>query len=285
MYRRGYPQYAGRAKDTFPLSSKTHCFGGGSHGERDSYYRDKTKNLTPNLDFYQNKAAFKPNGVKIEELLKWKNDKLERNHSYIQWLFPLREPGKNSSARPLTQDEIQMMRGDTDAMRRLLEAYKLMLQFYGIELQDSITGKVKRAKNWEERFYNLNNHSHNNLRITRILKCLGEMGYERFQAPLVRFFLEETLHNDNLPNVKMSALDYFMFTVKDQQERKGVVYFAFCAWTERNSPESFVWGPVETLLSYRNGNRARSEHRPTSGNKKYSTHHQSHPRREDSLQF
>ncbi|CAJ0932468.1 unnamed protein product, partial [Ranitomeya imitator] len=72
---------------------------------------DTTSTLTPNLDFYQNKKPFKPNGVHIDELLSmWKHDydRLERNHSYIQWLFPLRKPGQNPSAKPLTTNEIQV---------------------------------------------------------------------------------------------------------------------------------------------------------------------------------
>lgn len=40
--------------------------------------------------------------------------------------------------------------------RRLLKSYKIMLDFYGIELANEETGEVKRAGNWEERFENLN---------------------------------------------------------------------------------------------------------------------------------
>ncbi|XP_040293748.1 opioid growth factor receptor-like isoform X1 [Bufo bufo] len=196
--------------------------GGAGSGAAEILKMEKTSNLTPNLDFYRNKKPFKPNGVYIEVLLSdWKRDydRLERNHSYIQWLFPLQKPGTNSSAKPLTMNEIQIMKSDQEVRSRFLAAYKLMLGFYGIKLLDLETGKVTKAENWKERFHNLNNYSHNNLRITRILKCLGEMGYEHFQAPLVRFFLEETMCNNNLPNVKRSVLDYFMFTVKDKQER------------------------------------------------------------------
>eukprot|EP00079_Xenopus_tropicalis_P018062 XP_004918826.1 PREDICTED: opioid growth factor receptor-like protein 1 [Xenopus tropicalis] len=41
-----------------------------------------------NLQFYQNQCPFKPNGVRIEEVLKeWRGDyaRLGQNHSYIQW--------------------------------------------------------------------------------------------------------------------------------------------------------------------------------------------------------
>ena len=44
---------------------------------------------------------------------------------------------------------------DGTAKQRLVASYKLMLDFYGIELSNDITGEVKRANNWRERFDNL----------------------------------------------------------------------------------------------------------------------------------
>ncbi|XP_072270528.1 uncharacterized protein [Pyxicephalus adspersus] len=212
------------------------------------YYSSQPKQ-TPNLDFYQNNRHFEPEGLYITQLLdKWKKkyDILERNHSYIQWLFPLREYGMNSYAKPLTEAEIELMKKDPLVRERFIRAYKLMLDFYGIRLKDEKTGKVTRTMEWKERFRNLNDHSHNNLRITRILKCLGELGFEHFQAPLVKFFLEETLCNGELQNVKRSALDYFIFTVKDKNERRKLVHFAWKNYKQ----ERFIWGPVEKLRAY-----------------------------------
>ncbi|XP_077334734.1 opioid growth factor receptor-like isoform X2 [Lithobates pipiens] len=184
-------------------------------------YQQTHYDETPNLDFYQNKKRFEPNGVYIEELLtKWKDDykSLEVNHSYIQWLFPLQKRGRNPKAKPLTDHEIEAMKEDTAVMDRFLRAYELMLGFYGIKLQNKKTGSVTRNSNYSERFENLNNHTHNNLRITRILKCLALLGYEHFQAPLVKFFLEETLLHNNLKNVKSSVTSHFLGAVKDDKE-------------------------------------------------------------------
>jgi hypothetical protein len=44
---------------------------------------------------------------------------------------------------------------DGTAKQRLVASYKLMLDFYGIELSNDITGEVKLANNWRERFDNL----------------------------------------------------------------------------------------------------------------------------------
>ncbi|NXU72503.1 OGFR factor, partial [Oreotrochilus melanogaster] len=163
-------------------------------------------------------------------------------------LFPLRERGVNLRARQLTCQEIQAFKKSEEVMQRFVRAYQLMLRFYGIDLVSKETGELKRAENWAERFRNLNRYSHNNLRITRILKCLGEMGYEHYQYHLVKFFLRETLVEETLPNVKRSALDYFLFTLRSKQKRRELVHYA---WRHFKPQSEFVWGPQDKLLKYR----------------------------------
>ncbi|KAM6924685.1 opioid growth factor receptor [Xenentodon cancila] len=204
-----------------------------------------------NLQFYLNKFPSAPDDVYIESFLKeWRNDykRLERVHSYIQWLFPLREPGVNYMASELTKKEIEAFKKSEDAQRRLVESYELMLGFYGIRLVNKDTGEVKRAENWKERFGNLERNMHNNLRITRILKSLGELGFENYQAPLVRFFLEETLVKKTLSSVKRSVLDYFLFAVLDKQQRQELVRFAYLHFEPK---DKFVWCPRKIQKQFR----------------------------------
>lgn len=74
------------------------------------------------------------------------------------------------------------------------------------------------------------------------------MGYEHYQVHLVKFFLTETLVNETLPNVKRSALDYFLFTIRSKQKRRELVHYA---WQHYRPQGSFVWGPHDKLLKYR----------------------------------
>nr|XP_056701248.1 opioid growth factor receptor [Euleptes europaea] len=204
-----------------------------------------------NLSFYKNEISFVPRGLHIEDLLEtWQHDYavMEENHSYIQWLFPLREQGMNWRAKLLTCNEIQAFRRCKEVMDRFVRAYKLMLGFYGIELINEETGELRRADNYLERFWNLNQYTHNNLRITRILKCLGEMGKEHYQVHLVKFFLTETLVHRELQRVMRSALDYFMFTVRNKQKRRELVHFA---WQHYEPKYEFVWGPRRKLLEFK----------------------------------
>ncbi|XP_076023228.1 opioid growth factor receptor [Genypterus blacodes] len=204
-----------------------------------------------NLKFYLNQFPSSPDDVYIESFHKeWKTDykRLERVHSYIQWLFPLREPGVNYMASELTKKEIEAFKKSEDAKRRLVESYELMLGFYGMQLVNKETGEVKRAENWKERFGNLERNMHNNLRITRILKSLGELGFEHYQGPLVQFFLEETLVKKTLSSVKRSVLDYFLFAVLDKQKRQDLVRFAYLNFEPK---DKFVWCPRKIQKQFR----------------------------------
>lgn len=217
-----------------------------------------TEDKMNNLQFYLNKSPSAPDDVYIDSFLKeWKNDykRLERVHSYIQWLFPLREPGVNYMASELTKKEIEAFKKCEDAKKRLVESYELMLGFYGIRLVNKETGEVKRAENWKERFGNLERNMHNNLRITRILKSLGELGFEHYQAPLVCFFLEETLVKKTLSSVKRSVLDYFLFAVLDKQKRQELVRYAYLHFEPK---DKFVWCPRKVQRQFRKAEK-RSE--------------------------
>ncbi|XP_053430252.1 opioid growth factor receptor isoform X2 [Nycticebus coucang] len=205
----------------------------------------------PNLNFYKNEIRFLPNGCFIEDILQnWRDnyDLLEDNHSYIQWLFPLREPGVNWHAKPLTLKEVEAFKSSPEVQERLVRAYELMLGFYGIRLQNRDTGTVCRAQNYQQRFQNLNWHSHNNLRITRMLKSLGELGLEHYQAPLAHFFLEETLVRQELPGVRQSTLDYFVFAVRCREQRRQLLHFA---WKHFRPRCKFVWGPHDKLQRFK----------------------------------
>ncbi|KAM9316598.1 opioid growth factor receptor-like protein 1 [Gastrophryne carolinensis] len=220
-----------------------------------------------NLGFYMNKIPFKPDGIFIEEILNtWKSqyEKLEYNHTYIQWLFPLREQGLNFYAKELTSYEIEEFKKTREAMKRFIMAYKMMLDFFGLKLVDK-NGKISRATNWQERFQHLNDSPHNYLRITRILKSLGELGYEHFKPPLVKVFLQESIVENTIPNMKQSALEYFVYTVKDRRERRRLLRFARHHYLP---PEHFIWGPPKKERSQagkscnktRHSNRSQKKH-------------------------
>lgn len=50
----------------------------------------------------------------------------------------------------------QAFKSSEEVRERFVQAYELMLGFYGIQLEDRDTGQVRRAHNYQKRFQNLN---------------------------------------------------------------------------------------------------------------------------------
>uniref|UniRef100_A0A8C5QHP7 Opioid growth factor receptor (OGFr) conserved domain-containing protein n=1 Tax=Leptobrachium leishanense TaxID=445787 RepID=A0A8C5QHP7_9ANUR len=164
---------------------------------------------------------------------------------------PLSTP--NFDSKPLTSQEKIFMCNTSEIQQRFLRAYKMMLKFFGVKLvgeyeEDTKGTTVERAENFTERFDNLTINTHNNLRITRVLLSLGELGAEEYQAPLVKFLLKEILIKHRLPNMKISAMNFFVSAVRDVQKRQDQLYFA---WLHYQPKEEFMWGRHEELERYK----------------------------------
>ncbi|MBV9988716.1 MAG: hypothetical protein JO301_13640 [Chitinophagaceae bacterium] len=116
-----------------------------------------------------------PAGRMIEDIWQMTTPELERNHDYIQWLFPLPQRSNYSPGAPvLTQQDIDSFIRDENLRERVLISYGLMLRFYGLE-QRQLHGQpvlvpaadfAQRAAEW------LQPGNHNYLRISRILNFL-----------------------------------------------------------------------------------------------------------------
>ncbi|GAA5913856.1 hypothetical protein JCM8208_004772 [Rhodotorula glutinis] len=159
-----------------------------------------SKNKDANLRFYRNEQAARPRRSRCDELqgeLRGQWGELESRHDFVQWLFPIREQGVNWEAQPLELHEVEGIKADPQAMARLLESYRIMLAFYGLRLVDPTTGELALADavpaphqaSFVQRFANLERNGHNFLRVTRILKCLGEFGLVQHPPSLLLFIL------------------------------------------------------------------------------------------------
>ncbi|KAJ1303410.1 hypothetical protein OPQ81_011602 [Rhizoctonia solani] len=180
------------------------------------------------LKFYSNEFKCRPDGLLIEDLLdRWrgKYNELERRHGFIQWLFPIPEQGLNMFANPLTKHEIEEITSSPAMLVRVRRAYELMLDFYGMELLDTDTGLIGRKEDgWEERYQNLTSSSHNNLRITRILKCLSILSYPHYAAPFVLHVLNEQSEHGLLstPMLQNSLDRWWANCNRNDQERETI---------------------------------------------------------------
>ena len=211
-YREGYPELAGVEED--PAHDR-------------------------NLRFYRNECKCVPDGDFVDVIHeRWfgRHELLERHHGYIQWLFPLREAGMNFEAQTLMRFEADAIRADDACRARVLRSYELMLDFYGMRLADKATGGIgRRAAGHAAQYENLNTSGHNFLRVTRILKSLGELGFAHYQQAWCEFFVGEVFglgdeqssdgHDESppLPNCRDSLVRYWIPCVKDDSAREALL--------------------------------------------------------------
>jgi hypothetical protein len=150
----------------------------------------------------------------IDDVHSFSTDELERNHDFIQWLFPLFErSAANPSAPVLDEDAASFFRSDPAIRRRMRRSVEVMLDFYGLTLdQDGDRLRVSRAATFEERARVwLTRGNHNFLRLTRIMKSLSILG----EAPLARAILAglEEIAADNPGTVGETTLKYWQGAV------------------------------------------------------------------------
>eukprot|EP00415_Alexandrium_ostenfeldii_P001904 UN1904 len=113
---------------------------------------------------------------------------------------------------------------DPAVLDRLRRSYRLMLDFYGMDLVNEDTGEVRpKKKGWQARYHNLSVSGHNFLRITRIIKCLGELGLAHYQAPWCEHFVRETFQGGSLAQCADSLVHYWIPVVKDDAAREKLV--------------------------------------------------------------
>ena len=111
---------------------------------------------------------------------RWLGDytKLEYRHGFIQWLyasscpfcvdgllyppfihrFPIREYGMNFQSQPLQMHEREAMRANKEIIQRVIQSYRVMLDFYGMQLKSTETGLLARAepeRKYIDRYRNL----------------------------------------------------------------------------------------------------------------------------------
>ena len=110
-------------------------------------------------------------------------------------------------------------------MERIKRSYELMLDFYGAQLVDWKTGELARTSNYEACFDNLNARFHNYLRITRVLKWLGEMHLEHLKLGFLVFFANEAVFLKTIPRAAQSLENFWLATLKQDAEVESVVRF------------------------------------------------------------
>lgn len=114
-------------------------------------------------------------GRTLEEILGKDDHWLEYTHDFIQWLFPIDSPsGANPKAPVVTAAEAQELGANANIASNLRASFGRMAGFYGFVVKEAtIERKINfslRAPHWAGQ------PTHNDLRITRILRSLRLFG-------------------------------------------------------------------------------------------------------------
>ncbi|KAF3917441.1 hypothetical protein ABW21_db0207529 [Orbilia brochopaga] len=172
--------------------------------------REGSQQPEPGLHFYRGGRDFQ--GRTLDEILNWPDSKLEYNHDYIQLLFPLPERSMFMlhPASRLDDTAMDLFKKDHQLRAGMRTALARMLRFFGfdcdiVDLKDDddendsgdqrlchIVPNPQRfpraARDWM--------NSHNDLRITRIIRCLRCCGLEPEAQSFYRAL--KTLHANRI---------------------------------------------------------------------------------------
>lgn len=122
-------------------------------------------------DFYYGLTV---QGKNLSDILAQDDDYWENTHDFIQWVFPLATPSQyNEDAPVLTTSDIIDLRAqfawDSIDITRATHRFMEFLGFARGRDEYVITNYNRVDKT-------LNEFSHNNLRVTRVIKCLRLLG-------------------------------------------------------------------------------------------------------------
>ena len=100
----------------------------------------------------------------------------------------------NSRAYYLSPAEVDEFKVNPEIKRRLFLSLTRMLQFYGVEYEESAVkkkGRVVKRDDYEQRLRNMMVNSHNYLRITRIMTCFADVGMHQVTFAMAKFYFGE----------------------------------------------------------------------------------------------
>lgn len=153
------------------------------------------------IDFFSG-DGYDDKGRHIYEILEdFGDEQLESCHDYIQWLFPLPEPSKfNPTAPLLSKEDIEVFRGSNMQYTTYV-----------------VRANMGDAFNKMMCFFDDNDHwvspgNHNFLRITRMLRCLRLVGFDREAKMLFDFLCS---HSDEDKKIFGDSMEFWRKVMND----------------------------------------------------------------------
>lgn len=122
-------------------------------------------------------------GRTFEAILSWTDHQLEREHDYIQILFPVPEPSPHNQNAPLLdRAAFEAFRSRPELRTQIRRSFVRICAFFGFRMQkDNINDPlailpISAFKDVSATW--LKNFNHNHQRMTRVIRCLRILGLE-----------------------------------------------------------------------------------------------------------
>ncbi|PHS72038.1 MAG: hypothetical protein COB22_06385 [Cycloclasticus sp.] len=149
----------------------------------------------------------------LSEILKQDDLWLEATHDYIQWIFPNEDKSRVTPGAPTITTKIKNEFLKDEILQQHLNAsFNRMLLFYGLR---NTNNTIVKGNNWNSRKSNwFTEDTHNNLRITRILKSLNSLGLKP-EALKFHQALTELVENEKDCGIGETAQIFWLNAVKN----------------------------------------------------------------------
>ena len=131
-------------------------------------------------------------GRNLSDIWSYDDKQIEETHDFIQFLFPLNEPSKSSfHGFYLTEDDVCKIIESSEAKTNIIKSSEWFIGF------------LDRNRIW------LDGYNHNQLRITRVIKCLrllvGDEAADHWRERVIAFVGDTSGIPDECLNFWMSA--------------------------------------------------------------------------------
>ncbi|WMS87193.1 opioid growth factor receptor-related protein [Pleionea litopenaei] len=143
-------------------------------------------------------------------------DELERQHDFIQWLFPLPEPSPiNPDAPLLTNEMVLQAMASEEVQQNLLRSFDTMAAFWGFCRDDDL--QIKPSAHFTHQVSKwCCDHNHNQLRITRMLRCLTLCGQHGIAANTCQFLLN-AIDQQGMSLSQVSAVPHWIDAISNEE--------------------------------------------------------------------
>jgi len=151
-------------------------------------------------------------GRTLEEIWRWPDDRLERLHDYIQWMFPTTQRSAVNPEAPLVTAATVRAFAEQPALgERLGQSLERMLSFYGLRRAADGGKRIEldperfeaRAATW------LHPGNHNHLRLTRIMDSLASLGRREDARALQRCLVEDVANGPGRQRITPSTIAFW----------------------------------------------------------------------------